>query len=209
MYNKELTSQFLEKYKEFENIREHDFKRFTYYQKRDPDKFELFRNIRNNLAHNTIDEEYPFVVSDNTLKEISDLVTVMQERLIERSIHFKNLFYATMDSNVKDIIKVMVKSNFEYIPIIEDGYIKKVFSPRVLLHYINDHKVIEDDLKMKDLESYLDIEIFRFYDLKTYTYEVIDLFHRYYDGKRIGCIFITANGSNNERILGMVTSYEV
>ena len=205
MYSKETTTEFLEKYKEFETIREIDYKRFSYYQKQYPDLFELFRNIRNNLAHNTVDGEYPFIVSDKLLEEMNQLIDEMQEKLIERAIHSKNLVYATFNNKVIKVIDVMRKNKFQYIPIIENGRIKHVFSSDVLLTYISDHKYITEDLKMKDIVEYLDQEKFKIFDLNSFTYQVEDLFKH----KRINVAFITRHGKDDERILGMITSYEV
>lgn len=209
MYSKEITEKFLEKYKEFETIRDNDFKRFNYYNKKEPDLFELFRNIRNNLAHNSVDGEYPYIVSEDVLKSITNLVDSMQEKLIERAIHFNHLYYATYKSKIIDVINEMNKNDFQYIPVIEDGKIRSVFSSNVLLNYICEHKTIDEKLTMSDLRDYFGKEVFKFYPKSTFTYEVIDLFHRRFNNKRLVVIFITENGRNDESILGMITSYEV
>ena len=205
MYSKEITTEFLEKYKEFETIRENDYKRFSYYQHQYPDLFELFRNIRNNLAHNTVDGEYPFIVSEKLFEELNLLVKEMQEKLIERSIHIQNLIHATYNSSVSKIVDIMIKNKFQYIPIMENGKIKHVFSSNVLLAYISDHSYITKDLKMKDIIQYLDIEKFKIYNVNSFTYQVEDLFKKH----KINVAFITRHGKDDERILGMITSYEV
>ena len=205
MYSKEITQKFLESYKEFETIKDTDPKRFSYYENLHNDLFQLFRHIRNDLSHNTIDGEFPFIVSDNLLDSIDTCISMMKEKLIERSIPMEKLVYATMNANVSKVIKIMNKRNFQYIPILENKEISYVFSSDVLLKYLNQHDEINSSLTISDLSNFLIKDKFIIVPITTFTYEIEELFIQH----KINVAFITKNGQSNERIIGMVTSYEI
>jgi len=218
-YSKEYTEDFLNKYKVMESIEQDDYERFEKYKNMYYSKFEMFRYIRNNLTHNISDGEFPIIVSKSVLDDITDILKMMNERITERAVMKSKIYFATLHSKLKDVISVVCEKNYSYVPILDDeGLVIGVFSDNTLLHYIHQNKegiIYDENTRMIEFNNLLIIddnknEIFKFVSKDRYVYETEKLFSEIdANGKRLGSLFVTNDGLQTQKILAMVSSWDI
>ncbi len=129
----------------------------------------------------------------------------------------ENICFRTFDDTIDDTIAEMVERRFSHIPIMENGKLVGVFSEGTLLDIVNvkNAMVMDETTKFEAIRDAIKtenhaVEEFTFISRKTDIYEVEDLFKDYFERKdRLGCIFITENGKEDEEILGMITAWDV
>ena len=127
------------------------------------------------------------------------------------------IYYKTLQDNVGSTIKDMVEKVYTHIPIIEDNVLIGVFSESTLLDIVNKNEgiIVDENTKFEEIEEFLKIknhtsEEFIFISKDKNIYDIEEIFKDYFSRKkRIGCVYITENGKQSERILGMLTAWDV
>ena len=190
--------------------------------RRNKDELDLIRNVRNLNVHQQIDKYkyvvYPSPEINNKLEMIiNEIKNPPMIYYSEMCIKKSNMYCRKMNHSIYDTIQEMTKKLYTHIPIIENGKLIGVFSENTLLDIVKRDNVIIIDEKttFKDIEENLKIEnhtmeSFKFISKRKNIYDVEDMFKNYFgQHKRIGCIYITENGKENENILGMLTAWDV
>lgn len=111
----------------------------------------------------------------------------------------------------------MNEHSFGYVPIFRDGIVEGVISERSILNYMVQEQnfVISEEGKLKDMKEYFLLgnhkkERFQFVPKDSLISDVSELFHSALNrGHRIGMVFVTKNGRPEERVLGIVTAWDV
>lgn len=178
------------------------------------------REVRNLLTHNP-------KIRDRFAVEPSDEMIALLDRVMLRVMNPRrakhiwipagNITSRTMNDYVRPAMVEMRERLYTHIPIVKDGVVIGVFSENTLLHYLIDDKIarIDEGVRFSDIESYLPLdrhraESFRFIGKETPVSEIEDLFadaDRRSD--RIGLIFVTASGKKTEKLLGIISAWDV
>lgn len=135
----------------------------------------------------------------------------------EICIKRQSMYTKTKNDTIESTIRDMVDKTYTYVPILENGVIIGVFSESTLLDIINKDGIIDvdKDTTFSEIFDYLKIENhsteeFDFVSRNTSVYDVEDKFKDYFKRqKRLGCIYITENGRSSEKVLGMLTAWDV
>lgn len=183
-------------------------------------ELDRIRILRNFLVHEAdIVGEDAFVINSSVLSFLESEIELLMKPLTANDICTKldNLFYATVNANVKDTIEVMINKGYSHIPILDKNMkLLGVFSPNTLLAYIynNDSTQIKGDSLIKDYIKHLDInnhvsDRYLFVDSNRPINQLIDIFEKREKNKRISMLFVTKNGDINEKIIGVITVYDV
>jgi hypothetical protein len=106
---------------------------------------------------------------------------------------------------------------YTHIPIFENGVLVGVFDENSLFNYVAENEIVDvdDDLTFADIREYLslqgrEMEEFLFVRASMYVEDLEKEIQRYFNqNKRVGIAFLTANGRENEPILGMVTPWDI
>lgn len=183
---------------------------------------DLMRRARNVDSHE-LDGRYEYVVC--TSPEINDKFESIINELknppfildSKACIKRQNIYSRNLNDNIYETIKEMTNKLYTHVPIFDDGKFVGVFSESTLLDMVNLEGVIliEEDMTFKNIKEALKVEKhsmedFIFIPRTKNIYEVEDIFKNYFSNqKRIGCIYITANGRPGESILGMTTAWDV
>ncbi len=220
--NKEQKGQvnaFLEKYKVLESFESDNPKLFNYYKMQNNSLFECLRHTRNLLTHNIINNEYPVFINKLLNDELEKIIVKMKEKIFNKAIKMKDMFTITLNSKLADTLKIMEEKNYTYVPVLnKDEKLIGVLTENTLLAYIVKNSMcflIDENTEIIELEDLIPIsknrnEGFEFVSKNTNIIEVEKKFNdTFADGKRLSVIYITQNGLSSEKILGMVTAWDI
>lgn len=179
------------------------------------------RTLRNFLVHEAdIVDGDAFIVSDRVVEFLIE----ENQRLIqpitamEVCTKVNDLYFATVDSILKDTIVAMVKNGYSHVPVLDKKKcLLGVFSASTLLAFIHNNAKLEinPDSLIKDYISHLDInthfnECYKFISMDESVDNIIDIFEkRKINNKRLVMLFVTNSGGSKETILGIITPYDV
>ena len=186
------------------------------------DELMIIKKVRNINTHQRNDK-YGYIVCPNPDMNIK-LKTIIDEIKNPPAIYNskicvkrQNMYCRTIDDTIEETIKVMIEKVYTHIPIFENDKLVGVFSENTLLDIVNKESgiVINKDTRFKEIQEYLKIENhsseeFKFISRNKNIYDIEDIFKDYFTrNKRLGCVYITENGKENEKILGMLTAWDI
>ena len=227
----QLTEEFLDKYKQLENLVRNEYnlgnndsvmnflisnKEF----KEIENELDLCRDTRNLLSHNPkINGEYLVYPSEEMIKLLDEVIQKVTKPLKASNVMVKKseLCFRGMQDNVKEAMTAMKEHSYKYIPILDDGVLVGMFSAKTLLEIITSEGVdaIKDNVTFESISRYISIEnvsskTFAFVGNSTPLCDVKDIFKEDVENKeRINIIFVTQHGKSDEKLLGIITAWEI
>lgn len=123
----------------------------------------------------------------------------------------------SLNDYVRPVMAEMSRHAYSYVPMLKNGQVIGVFSSNALIAYLVEDEILEigPETRFSHLEKFLGLdsqpsESFRFVARDALVSEVSDLFDEAVCNKcKIGAVFVTQNGKPSEKILGMVTAWDV
>jgi CBS domain-containing protein len=114
-------------------------------------------------------------------------------------------------------MKFMDKNTFTHVPIIQNDKMVGIFSENTLLSYLVDsgETIITKDMTISDLRQFLPLsahrgEVFAFLPRKVLLAQVYEEFNKAIKKReRIGMLFITEHGREEEKLLGIITAWDL
>lgn len=183
------------------------------------DKLEVCREIRNLLTHSANLGGEPIV------EPSAPVVTAMEEVLdfvrkpplaLDYATKWDQVMKAHLHQKVLRLMEVMDKNGYSHIPVLNDGEFCGVFSVGSVFQYIlrTGGKGIKPETTVAELGRHIQVDAhMENYDFvpKDATYLSVRRKFEKVRGKnkRISVIFITENGKPGERVLGMLTPWDV
>ncbi len=183
------------------------------------DKLNLAREIRNLLSHSAkIEGEDVVSPSDKIAEALKEVIAYINEPplAIEFATRPENILFANINQTVLKIMGLMKKNGFSHVPIMLGGEVVGVFSKSTIFEYVinNYSKPISKLTTIKELGKLLPVkrhtENYLFENRYLTLNEAIEKFEKVKEkDKRVAVIFITENGRDDERLLGMLTPLDV
>jgi predicted transcriptional regulator len=181
-----------------------------------------FANLRNAIVHNPKVNVFESIAEphDSKVRLYESIKnTVLHPPLAIDTIAVKSNEIKTTNSNQRalDVMRMMKEKTYTHIPVIEDGVLIGVFSENTILSYMvkNEDILIERDATISEFIDFIPIdkhesEYFKFVSKNTLVIDIEEIFERELEVKRrLGVIFITENGKSGEKILGLVTAWDI
>ena len=178
------------------------------------------REVRNLLAHNPkLGANYPVEVSEemvNLLKATMQKI-VNPDRADTVMIHSNQVLTKTLSDSVLQTMQEMNEHSYTHIPIVEDGKVIGVFSENTVFSYVVDEEIIEinDKTKFTDIKEYLPVEkhvteTIEFVGRNVLLTSIVNQFNSKLNKReRIGLMIVTNSGKNTEKMLGIITPWDV
>jgi len=180
------------------------------------DELRTFANLRNIIVHdstgsyNPIAEPHPEVVKryQHILNQLINPPTAL-------SICTKaaDMFFAHPNMKLIDCIKKMHDRNFSYIPVCMNEKLIGVLSGDSIFTYMrrNSTTSIHEEFRIRDLGDSIKDHIDERYCFVNKDLSLGEITSMYIndikDGKRLGAVFVTETGSENEKIMGMISAW--
>ncbi len=225
------TEEFLDKYKQMETlvrneynldnnesvmnflINNKDFKEIE-------NELDLCRDTRNLLSHNPkINGEYAVYPSEEMIKLLDKVIQKVARPLKAANVMVKKseLCYMSMEDKVRDAMATMKENSYKHIPILEDGVLVGLFSAKTVLDIMvtEGADAFSSEITFDMIQKYISIENvtsnkFTFVGNSTLVSEIKDIFKEDIDNKeRINIIFVTQHGKRDEKLLGIITAWEI
>lgn len=193
---------FLEKRNEFSDIKK---------------ELRYCREIRNFLQHEEkIDNEFAVIASNEMIKLIDKVINVIKNPVTCYDICKKmnDIYYKKLDDYVLDSMISMKHKKFTHIPILENDVVVGVFSKTSIFNYLLDEYIdtLTSSLKFKDIMDYIDVkqENYLFIKKTDTVYDITNIILDYYkQNNRISMIFVTENGKEKDKLIGILTPFDL
>lgn len=223
---------FLDKYRQLESVIKNEFQLSTAdaispvgFLMRQPEyrniksELDYCREVRNLLSHNPKHNNiYMIEPSDDLLALLDSTVQKIENPPRARNIAIprNRVLCKTLDDFVFPTMREMNDHTYTHVPIVENDIVHGVFSENTILTYLVDGEIgFDETIKFKDIKDYLPIdahkaESFRFIGVNTTIATITKIFESALDRvDRIGMLFVTSNGKPNEKLLGIITAWDV
>lgn len=226
------TEIFLQKYRELESIisAEYDLPNsesaVSYIIRRSEYKnikteLDYCREVRNLLSHNPMLKNKRYAVEPD--EEMIALLeqTIEKIRNPKRARHIyiprSKVCCRSMDDLVYPTMVEMRDNVYTHIPILEDEVVVGVFSENTLLSYLIDDEIvnIDENVKFSDIAKYLPAEkhtaeSFRFISQNMLLADIDEIFaEALKKNDRIGLVFVTNSGKPTEKLLGIISAWDI
>lgn len=184
------------------------------------EELNLIREIRNLLAHSPdLDQQAVVEPSEAILRQLTDIVEYVKQPplAINYAVPSDSIMRVHLKDNALRTMEKMQKSGFSHLPVIENGLFYGVFSVGTLFSYALYSKPVQIDLntRIDQFKRFIPIdqhvtEKFLFLPRTASYFEARAEFERPTKrDRRLAAIFITENGDAKERLLGMITPWDV
>ena len=181
------------------------------------EKMDLCREIRNLMAH-TADVGGEAVVTPargvvDILREILEYVQ-KPPLAIDYATKTQQILKASLMDPALPLMRAMQKRGFSHAPVMKEEKVTGVFSVgTVFSHVLMGGGRIDDRTRVKDFAGLIPMEDhvfeqFAFIGEETTLPEAQKLFDRR-DKRRMAALFVTAGGTRDGRLLGMITPWDV
>ncbi len=223
--------EFIEEYKKLEGVvrsvyRIGDEDSISYYLNKQG-KYRKFKEdikycqeVRNLLQHKSkLWDEFSVEPSQQMIQFIRILIEKVRNRLKCNDIQIvrKGVFCQPLNGNVKAAMKTMREKMYTHIPIIEDGRVIGVFDENSVFCYLADEGIVDigEKLTFGEMKGYCslegrEMEEFLFFKATSYVDELENEFEKTFrNKKRIGMVFLTANGKVTEELQGIITPWDI
>ena len=180
-----------------------------------------FAQLRNAIVHNpNRDKAHPIAEPHKSIvnQYVSVLESIMNPpKALSIAVKIDLIFSASIEDNALEVIGLMNEKQFTHVPIINDGVIVGVFSENVIFSFLAKDEIImvEKDSTINEFSDFLHVEkhsgeYFEFISRETLLIDLQDIANHQINGdKRLGAIFITNDGSKNQKCLGMLTAWDL
>lgn len=179
---------------------------------------DICREIRNLLTHNPNIGGMPVVKpSEPIIEKLKDIIEFVKKPplAMDYAVKGSGIMTASLTQKVLRLMSVMDKNGYSHTPVMKNGVFHGVFSAGTIFQYIlYGGSEITEKTTVEDLSEHLPInahkEKYAFVPRNTDFFEVREKFEKpIAKNQRISVVFITENGKENERLLGMIVPSDV
>ena len=183
------------------------------------DQLEISREIRNLLTHSADVGGVPVVdPSAPVVEGLRQAVEYLRRPALalDRAAAGEQLMTADLSRKVLRLMEVMERKGYSHIPVMREGRLYGVFSAKTLFCYQleQDGRAIQKNTTLGDLGQVLALtghgEHYEFLPRTATVQRAKEIFQRVKaKNQRVSVIFLTEHGKPDERLLGMLTPWDV
>lgn len=178
------------------------------------------REVRNLLQHNCLIEGAYAVEPSSQMLELMDRVlrqVANPKRCADICTPIHQIFARSLSDRVGPTMLTMYRRGLSHVPVLDEGRVIGVFSESTIFAYLisRQPQAWEESLRFSDLKEYLNTttrrsEVYRFLPLDATVAQAEAEFEQAFQkGKRISMFLLTQNGNREERLLGILTAYDI
>ncbi len=181
-------------------------------------RLDVCREIRNLLTHNPNIGNRPVVEpSEPVVQSMRDILSYIRKPplALDYAVRGENIMKASLSHKVLRLMDIMDKNGYSHVPVMKNGLFYGVFSAGSIFRYIlAGGQPITPETTIEQLEMYLSVknhkENYAFVSKKATYIQVRNQFETQRGRhSRIAVIFITENGTQQEKLLGMIVPSDV
>ena len=184
------------------------------------EELDYCRDVRNLLAHEVkVQGEFPVCPSDAMLRFMEQVLARIENppRAMEHATPLEKLVIATPETPLLPLMREMRRLSISHVPLLDDGRVTGVFSvDTVFWSVLEDGGVgVDEETRVSRFQDYLPLNrhpanSFGFAAQDILLSDARDVFDRaYHRDRKMKMLFLTKNGRDTERLLAVLTPYDV
>lgn len=193
------------------------------------EEIRLIHDLRNVIIHEEKYKQDIAIPTESFLHKISQIIQTIERPQTAFDISSQRVFKCEPNDKLKDVVDTMSKNHYSVVPVFEKKRECRnflgVFSENVLVTIASDCGEYRDNnfwlpniTTIKDVLEYVKAPIRESWDFiarDTDVYNVQQLFHTKtftnaaLEKSRLGVLFVTKNGSPDEKFLGLITPWDL
>ncbi len=179
---------------------------------------ESIRHIRNIFSHaRRIDGVDIATVSERTLDYLQELIDMLETPLTALDVASTEVAMATPKDRIVWVMRQMTENGYSHFPVAKKGVVTGVFSENTLFRYLLRFQQVRLDkgLRIEDFNEFLHLDsntnrFYKFTSRKTSVVELKAMFRMLdHKGRKLAAVFVTENGDPSEKLMGIVTPWDV
>ena len=182
------------------------------------DELRTFANLRNVIIHDSTSKFNPIAEPH---REVVERYEYILNRLTNPTTAYDiatksdDLVFAHKNMRLIDCIKIMHDKNYSYMPVMEKQKFVGVLSGDSIFTYMRKNHIITiyEDFQVGDLGDSITEHMDERYSFVGKDALVDDIIYMYNndikDGRRLGAVFVTNNGNADEKIIGMISAWDL
>ncbi|NLO87891.1 MAG: CBS domain-containing protein [Firmicutes bacterium] len=178
--------------------------------------------LRNAIVHNPHSGKIEPIAEPHA--EIVKLYTDIKEAVLHPPLALetiavprRDIYTTTMDANARSVMQTMIENSYTHVPVLQGETLAGVFSENTVFSYLARHHIcaLDRDICIGEFAEFIPLnkhvsERFEFVPRKATVADVEELFaEEIKDQKRLAAVFITETGKAGEKILGLVTPWDL
>lgn len=181
----------------------------------------LFAELRNLLVHNPYpDNASPLIIPHSYIVKMYEDIrnaVLRPKKAIDIAVRREFIYTTYLNANALDVMRIMNSKTYTHIPVMDGEKMKGVFSENTILAYLVENKdtIILKDTKISEFKDFIGLdkhpsEYFEFVSRNSLLADVEVLFQKgLKERKRIAVVYITEHGDRTEKLLGMITAWDI
>lgn len=180
----------------------------------------LIRKIRNLLSHGEckVEGKTAIEINENIIEKLKEIISLLENPPLVTSRYITEMFVVDLEEKLEKLIKVMNEKKISHVPVLDkDKKLVGVFSENTIFSKLSEDEIIEigKEYKVKDYEKYIKLEnhsseYFDFIKRNEELASAQNLFNKSIKkDKKLVMLFVTENGKKNEKILGILTPWDL
>jgi predicted transcriptional regulator len=179
-------------------------------------------DLRNVITHNNTNHKDDVIAEpfEETIDKYEKIVQNLLKppKAFNYCVKSEQIYKATLDFAVKDILHKMTQCAFSYVPVVENNELIGIFSEHSIFAYmarIDEDIILELNQKLSTYKNFISFdshpnERFEFISRETPFFKVQQSYHKgIVKNKRLGAVLITENGKPNQKLLGLLTPWDI
>ncbi|MBE6708272.1 MAG: CBS domain-containing protein [Ruminococcaceae bacterium] len=184
------------------------------------EELNICREMRNMLSHHAkIGGKPVFEPSDEIIEVLRRILNDVKNPPVSMSIATRasKLTTCILDDLAENVIHKMKENGYSHVPVMENGKLIGVFSVGTVFSMIEKYGVdgVRKNSRIRDFEEFLPVEnhTTESFGFVSDSAPFSGLKHRFTakgpHERRVAALFVTANGNKNEKLLGMITPWDM
>ena len=180
----------------------------------------LIRKIRNLLSHGEckIEGKIAIEINENIIEKLKEIISLLENPPLVTSRYITEMFVVDLEEKLEKLIKIMNEKKISHVPVLDkDKKLIGVFSENTIFSKLSEDEIIEigKEYKVKDYEKYIKLENHssEYFDFIKRNEELAlaqNLFNKSIKkDKKLVMLFVTENGKKTEKILGIITPWDL
>ena len=177
----------------------------------------LIRKIRNLLSHGEckIEGKVAIEINENIIEKLKEIISLLENPPLVTSRYISEMFVVDLEEK---LIKTMNEKKISHVPVLDkDKKLVGVFSENTIFSKLSDDEIIEigKEYQVKDYVKYIKLEnhsseYFDFIKRNEELTSAQNLFNKSIKkDKKLVMLFVTENGKKTEKILGILTPWDL
>lgn len=180
----------------------------------------LIRKIRNLLSHGEckVEGKTAIEINENIIEKLKEIISLLENPPLVASRYITEMFVVDLEEELENLIKTMNEKKISHVPVLDkDKKLVGVFSENTIFSKLSEDEIIEigKEYKVKDYEKYIKLEnhsseYFDFIKRNEELASAQNLFNKSIKkDKKLVMLFVTENGKKTEKILGIITPWDL